>query len=515
MAHFDLLVLTAANETQAAGYRAQLDWRKDAGMLAPETRTLVLPDPGGRRVGSLGATLAAIRDCGIDDWSCRRVFICHSGGDSKRTPAYAARGKVFTPVPCRDASGHPLAVLDLILSNAEKLPRQPGILVASGDVVLTFGDADLNAFSFAPSGVTGIGYYDSMAQGSRHGVYVADAATRDVRDFLQKPDEATARAAGAVSASGQVAVDTGLVFLAPDVCQALQALSRSGIVEDLAAGTAPQMDLYEEFLMALVPSIGRDRYLRRFASRCTSSKGHQERLAALHSLFSQFRLQCNIARKCDFFHIGSSAELLAGFTADCLTARLYGFAKEQVVPGAPAAFVFNSRIGKISAEGPALIEGCIWSGALNLAGDNIVTGLHDAQSSASPADIALPRGIGLVALPVGERDWAVVAYGVKDDFKTAFSTSPSEKHCLFLGEPVEKWLEAKRLAPSDLWGGDEALGMWSARLWRAGTLEQALRDASDAISAAPATPGYKAGARLSISQLIPLVNHARAIAPAT
>jgi hypothetical protein len=49
---FDLIIVTAANKAQAAGYRAQLKGKENF---------LVLSDPGDRRAGSLGATVNALR----------------------------------------------------------------------------------------------------------------------------------------------------------------------------------------------------------------------------------------------------------------------------------------------------------------------------------------------------------------------------------------------------------------------------------------------------------------------
>ena len=91
---YDLVVITAANKAQARGYRIQLRGRKGV---------LVVPDPGDRRVGSLGATVSVLRRI-LRKEAPARVLICHSGGDAKRTPAYAANGKAFVPMP----DGQPL-----------------------------------------------------------------------------------------------------------------------------------------------------------------------------------------------------------------------------------------------------------------------------------------------------------------------------------------------------------------------------------------------------------------------
>ena len=90
---FDLVVVTAANDAQAKGYRAQLRGRANF---------VVVPDPGNRRVGSLGATVNALRRLLAKGQKGpkgqKRLLICHSGGDAKRTPGYAAMGKAFVPM---------------------------------------------------------------------------------------------------------------------------------------------------------------------------------------------------------------------------------------------------------------------------------------------------------------------------------------------------------------------------------------------------------------------------------
>ena len=158
---FDLVVVTAANEAQAKGYRAQLKGRKNF---------IVVPDPDNRRVGSLGATVNVLQgllgkghegrerqegqetSC-LSRLSCPscRLLICHSGGDAKRTPGYAAMGKAFVPM----TDGRPM--LDHIVEAMEKLPAKSGVTVCCGDVIPYL---DYGKVAFAPSGVTGVAYPD-------------------------------------------------------------------------------------------------------------------------------------------------------------------------------------------------------------------------------------------------------------------------------------------------------------------------------------------------------------------
>lgn len=231
---FDTIVITAANAAQARGYREQTHSLGNVRVFA---------DPGGKRVGSLGATVNALRhlpDSGT-------VLICHSGGDAKRTPAYAAMGKAFVPMP----DGRP--IFAHIVEAAEKLalPAAGGVLVVSGDVLVEF---DPDQADFSSPGVTGVAYRDGADEARRHGVYIA--AGRRVTGFLQKPDVH----------SGRHLIDTGILFIDWPTARAMRALPVSG-------------DIYERFPQLLLAG------------------------------FAPFSV--NIVRHCSFFHIGSTRELLA------------------------------------------------------------------------------------------------------------------------------------------------------------------------------------------------------------
>ena len=255
---FDVLVVTASNEAQARGYRAMV--APLVGSLAE--KILVVPDPGGKRVGSLGSTVGVLKKLG--DVSKSRVLICHSGGDSKRLPSYAAIGKAFVPVP--DSRGKTVSLFERIVANMEQL-RLPkgGVLVVCGDVAPEF---DFGSCDFSKSGVTGVAYYDSPEEGSRHGVYVPEntRSLSAVTSFLQKPSPAAAKAAGALC-RGKVAVDTGILWIDPATAKKI-----------VAAGWKVG-DIYDEFARELLDG------------------------------FAPFHV--NVVPRCSFFHIGSTRELLA------------------------------------------------------------------------------------------------------------------------------------------------------------------------------------------------------------
>ena len=313
---FDLVVVTAANDAQASGYRAQL--RGESG------RHLVIPDPGGRRVGSLGATVNALRRI-LSPKSGRRprnVLICHSGGDAKRTPAYAAMGKAFVPMP----DGRPL--LAHIVDAMEKLPAKSGVTVCCGDVIPRL---DASTVAFADRGVTGVAYPDGPWQAQRHGVYIVKVPavgrrTSDVADFLQKPKVER----------GRFLIDTGIMHIDWNTAGKMTKLPIAG-------------DIYEEFPAMLL-------------------KG-----------FAPFHV--SIAPSCEFFHIGSSRELL----------KLLGREIDGV---------------------HVLVDG-VEAQIAHLGGDNIVTNVP-----ASYGSVSLARGECLTSLPLRGGGWYHLKYNIDDTFKT-------------------------------------------------------------------------------------------------
>ena len=310
---FDCIVITAANAEQAKGYRAQI--QALVGVLAPQI--VVVPDPGGRRVGSLGSTVNVLRRTLATVAPTARVLICHSGGDSKRLPAYAAMGKAFVPMP----DGRSL--FEHIVDLMDRLPAHPGVTVCCGDVIPRL---DPSTVVFAPTGVTGVAYTDGPWQARRHGVYQVAAAACGcavpVTGFLQKPQVTR----------GRYLIDTGILFFDWATAQRMRTLPIAG-------------DIYEQFPRLLLGG---------FAS-----------------------FQVSVVPSCEFFHVGSSRELL----------KLLG-TKRRFVEGCAAPIV-------------------------SLAGDNIVT-----HVPASYGPVTLARGECLTCLPIGPREWKELRYRIDDDFKS-------------------------------------------------------------------------------------------------
>ena len=323
---FDLIVVTAGNEAQAAGYRAMLRHLSDT-MERFARNTLVVSDPKGGHVGSLGSTYRVLRRIG--SVAGRRVLICHSGGESSRLPAYSAIGKAFVPVP--DGEGGTCYLLERIVGNMERLSLPcGGVLVVSGDVAPQF---DFGAASFDRPGATGVAFPASTAEGALHGVYVP-GPDGTVAAFLQKPTPDEAKAAGALLPDGREFVDTGILWL--DAATA----DRLAASRECRAG-----DIYREFPAMLL-------------------KG-----------FAPFNV-CTVPN-CDFFNIGTSADLL-----------------------------------DILGDGREWVEGCgIPRNRMKLAGRNIVTFVPESYGT-----VELGEGECLTCFHSRGR-WIPVKYRVEDDLK--------------------------------------------------------------------------------------------------
>lgn len=523
---FDHIVLTAANEAQARGYREQLRVRAADGLLPPDSELHVVPDPLGRRVGSLGATLHAMavlarrlaRGRGGakgNPLAGRRILILHSGGDSRRLPAYAAEGKVFLPLPALTAGGTPACLFDLILEGLSALRAPDGghVLVASGDVLLTFDPAEVR---FCDAGVTGVAYPAEVRRGAGHGVYVtAGGATRgfwDVAGFIQKPSPDEAERAGAVS-DGRVLVDTGLLSISASCAgQLLGAMGGGrgpgggGILAAIEKGIEPPLDIYEEFALSLVPGLTAAQYRARLKAGGRSGAADAT-VRALHKAMRGVPFRVNVLSDCDFFHIGTSRELLANMDRESDPSARRGFDRRFLAlvgsdPRPGEGWVLSSVVASLaSASGPCVVERAETQGALGLAGSNIVVGVPAEAGEG----IVLPPRTGLVCLPVGAKAWAAVSFGVEDDFKSAVAPAGG---ATFANKNMREWLGWGGVADSDVWPDGVKRDLWEARLWVCGTAVESVAHAVALLHGADALRRCH-GRRLSMSDLIRLVNQRR------
>jgi fucokinase len=545
---FDWLVVTAANTAQGRAYQAQLASREARGQLAPFGSTIVVPDPHDRRAGSGGSTFVAIAEIIRRRWEStpkrrrsefidvasvlagQRILIIHSGGDSRRLPAYAAQGKVFAPLPCDTPRGTQADLFDLVLDDTASLhpPQGGGILVAAGDVLLGLkaerGPIQ-RAIAAGSPGVVGVSFRAPASTGSRHGVYVLDDAG-NVSLFAQKPTEREQKALGAHDARGRVLVDTGVVHVdAATMARWLENLGLEltpdgpmldGFLADLASPDAhpPAIDLYHHVLSALPSRTDVDAYFHGLAA----PDSHRVLFTDLFHAFRGPRFSATIMDQCEFLHIGTTREMIQIAGSDERVRRAGEKANGNAFYNSPhLSRTARPRASHVIVEASDVAR-------ISLAGDNLVVGLPKELDG----KVALPRGWGIAAIPVGKRDWACILFGNTDDCKTTL-----DKGGTFGNRPLRDLL-SRGCDESTLWPTAQARGsgvtpastashdaivapvpersLWTADLWTiAGPLASFNASAwlMDPRALAPAN--WHKGRRTSLARLVREVNHQRLI----
>ena len=481
VAGWDYLILTASNDAQAAAYAEQLRLRRWLGYLAGVREVLVVADPGGRRVGSGGSTVACLievlgrergagRSARSDPAAWEnvlrrlRVLIIHAGGDARRLPAYGPCGKIFIPVP--DGGNTPAGAtlfdrqLPILLRMPAMGPGRGQIVIAAGDILVEF---DPSAVRLAPGGVTGLGCRAAPELASGHGVYLADGDGR-VRLFLQKPAPAEQADQGAVGCDGQSVLDTGTInFDAATAATLLRLLGvRPGPGGKLAwtgdMGKAIQvceLDFYREFCCAMGAEVTFPQYVASVRGR--GSRWSEALLRRIFDALSPVPFHVAVAPGGRFRHFGTAEQIIASGT--------------HLAQGGPATCVTETclhintdgRAGAKVAGGPVWVEGCRVGADLALGGRNLLVGVDVQRPLSLPPEACLDvlRGRSRE----GRSVCFVRCYSIRDKFKGAVGNGAT-----FCGRPITEWLQAVGAAPEDVWDPhlppDERT-TWNARLFPA------------------------------------------------
>jgi fucokinase len=474
---WDYLIVTASSRQQASAYERELRLRQELGLLAETRKTIVVADPGGKRIGSGGSTVHSLltvlnqETADLTDqekaepgiWleilEGLRVLIIHAGGDSRRLPAYAPAGKIFIPVPGESDRALTTTLFDRQLPTYLALPgnARPGqVVITAGDVLLSFDPAQV----VFKHGVTGLGCYSSPEEAAGHGVYSPDA-TGQVRRYLQKPQIEEQAATGAIDRYRRTILDIGVLSLDGDT--ALRFLQIFGIGYRRGTGLSwnqswqkimvgQGLDVYREICCAMGKETTLDGYLR--ATRSSGSSFGDQLLTNLYSTLSPVPFHVQILAQCNFLHFGTTREIIeSGQELD---------RRDSGVVRASLCLSINNQVN----EGAGLIgtnawvEGCRISAPLRLAGDNVVTGLDVTEplelSSGQCLDVIQGRDESDEAI------WFIRCYSVFDSFKGRVADAT------FCGLPLPEWLkeagaEASEICPAGIPADQQSV--WTARLF--------------------------------------------------
>lgn len=472
---WDFLILTAANEKQAEGYRQELALRQRAvgaagAFFPPIQRTLVVPDPPGRRAGSGGATLGVLRalreqfGVGEKELAELRILLIHSGGASQRLPAYSALGKIFAPLPLTRPDGQISTLFDHLYLTLCGLPERlgPGMLVVAGDVFLVLDHRQVDR---PGEGVTALTMPVEPELGTGHGVFVADASGQIVRT-LQKISIDAMRSAGAIDAQGRILIDTGLLFFDPGAMRRLSRLMTT------LRSYPNQIDLYEDMTAALAAGTSRPQYV---------STGETRLRAALWRAFHgvPFRV---MRLDGEFLHLGTTLQFRDAMVGHNPAPAAELFQQNVLlhsdVPIPADVRVYHSLLlGRGGADIPvrrsvassrrrSLSDHCLIEHSILDADSRIGAGSVVSQVNAPLKPLRLGAKRLLFSVPVRSDKqlcFVHVLCGVEDDFKGKHT----DGNCRFLNQPIDDFLARHKLKPADLWPGiaPDQRTLWTARLF--------------------------------------------------
>ena len=457
---WDYIILTASNEQQAAGFRAQLAERAAAGCLPSSTHFAVIPDPDGKRVGSGGATLGVIKyiaeHSGNADFSGLRILVIHSGGDSKRVPQYSALGKLFSPVPRELPNGRVSTLFDEFLIAMSSVPARikEGMLLLSGDVLLLFNPLQID---YSGNGAAALSFKENVETGKNHGVFLR-GEDGNVKRFLHKMSVEALSAAGAVNESGCVDIDTGAVIFSADMLKSLFGLVCEGGVysEELFAGLVNEkvrLSLYGDFLYPLAS----DSTLEAFYSEKPEGQMCAELTEAREKVWSAlrpFRMKLLRLAPAKFIHFGTTREILGLMSRGICDYEVLGWNPRVASSIDNNSAGYNSVLSHSSKTGENCYLEVSYVHKNATVGDNVLLSYVDIK------DETVPSGVVLHGLKQRDGKFVVRIYGINDNPKACLND------CSFLCATLSEFMERNGIAESELWDGEDR-SLWSAKLYPA------------------------------------------------
>ena len=448
---WDYVVLTASNEHQSEGFRRQIARRMQLGRLPERTRFCVLPDSGGRRVGSGGATLGVLKflaeDADTEDFKGLRVLVIHSGGDSKRVPQYSALGKLFSPVPHVLPDGRPSTLFDEFVIAMSGVPSRirEGMFLLSGDVLLLFNPLQID---FSGEGAAAISFKTDVETGKNHGVYL-QGEDGHVKEFLHKQTVESLRAKGAVNDRGNVDIDTGAVVFSTGIMQALYCLVKED--SEKYINERVRLSLYGDFQYPLASGSTLEGFYQEKPEGEFCEELAEARSAVWDKLRS-YRMKLLRLAPAKFIHFGTTQEILRLMDSGVEGYKWLGWSRvvnSSVMNDLAAGYTSALSTAAECGEGVYLEVSNVGAGAK--------IGRRSILSFVDIGDEVVPEDVVVHALKQRDGKFVVRIYGTADNPKAG-------KDGTFFRRTLEDFMRINGLAEADLWDGTEHT-LWTARLY--------------------------------------------------
>lgn len=457
-ARWDYIILTASNEQQAEGFRAQLKEREQSGFLPPHTHFAVIPDPEGKRVGSGGATLGVIKyiaeHTGRSDFSGLRILVIHSGGDSKRVPQYSALGKLFSPVPHELPNGSSSTLFDEFMIAMSSVPARirEGMLLLSGDVLLLFNPLQID---YSGNGAAAISFKEDVETGKNHGVFLR-GEDGNVKKFLHKQTVEALTKQGAVNERGAVDIDTGAVIFSAEMLKSLFGLiSENGRYSeerfDACVNEKVRLSLYGDFLYPLATDATLEEFYKEkpegeFCDELTEAR------SLVWNALRPYRMKLLRLAPAKFIHFGTTREILNLMSEGIKDyqvldwSRKVGSSINQDIAGYNSVLSDKAQVGKDCYLEVSYVHKDA------VIGDNVLLSYVDIH------DENVPSHVVLHGLKQKDGKFVVRIYGTQDNPKSEVS------ECTFFDTTLEAFMSSNQISKEELWD-DTSHTLWTAKLY--------------------------------------------------
>lgn len=385
---WDYIILTASNEHQAESFRLQIESRRQ--YLPARTKIGIIPDEGGVRVGSGGATLSVLKWLNVHGgWVDKRVLVIHSGGDSKRVPQYSALGKLFSPVPHMLPDGRSSTLFDEFLIAMSAVPGRirEGMLLLSGDVLLLFNPLLID---WSGSGAAVISFKEDVETGKDHGVYLK-GADGNVKSFLHKQSIETLKAVGAVNEAGCVDIDTGAILFGADVLSSLWSLiSTEGVLDELKyrsfVNDKVRLSLYGDFQFPLATDSTLEQFYKEKPEGEYSPELKECRTAVWDALRG-YGLKLLRLAPAKFIHFGTTKEILELMTGGVENYSELGWS--SITNSSASRPAYNSVVRSKASVGEGVYAEVSYIHSAATVGDGTVLSYIDIHDEIVPSHVVL------------------------------------------------------------------------------------------------------------------------------
>lgn len=443
---WDYVILTASNENQAEGYRKQIEDRKD--FLPSRTHFAVIPDEGGERVGSGGATLSVIKYIYEQEGKLDgiRTLVIHSGGDSKRVPQYSALGKLFSPVPHQLPDGRASSLFDefMIAMSSVAGRIKEGMLLLSGDVLLLFNPLQID---YNGCGAAAISFKENVETGKNHGVFLGDE-DGNVKRFLHKQSTEELTKQGAVNENNCVDIDTGAVIFSPEILTALYKLIDTEEGYKKYVNGTVRLSLYGDFLYPLAE----DSTLEAFYNEAPEGEMCDELTCARERVWESlhpYKMKLLRLAPAKFIHFGTTKEILALMSGGVNSYSELGWTRKVTssISGSKAAG-YNSVLSEHATIGNNCYLEVTNVHRNSKIGNNVLLSYIDIRGETVPDDVVMH------GLKQKDGKFVCRIYGISDNPKST----------KLFGKELTEIAKKLSLNDSDLWDGNDKT-LWNAKLY--------------------------------------------------